>query len=68
DVSARVEIGDPAEAIVRYADVERCDLIVVGDPRPGPWRQWIARHSGIIFGSVAGSVAQLADVPVVVAK
>lgn len=67
-VIARVEIGDPVETIVRYAAAERCDLIVLGHPRPGPVRQWIARHAGISFGSVAGSVAQLADVPVVVAK
>lgn len=66
--TARVEVGDPAEIIVRCAAAEKCDLIVVGDPRPGPLRQWIARHAGISFGSVAGNVVQFADVPVVVAK
>ena len=68
DVTARVEIGDPVETILRYAATERCDLIVVGHPRPGAVRQWIARHAGISLGSVATSVAQLATIPVVVAK
>jgi nucleotide-binding universal stress UspA family protein len=67
-VTTRVEIGDPAETIVRCAAAERCDLIVVGDPRPGPVRRWIARHAGIVFGSVAGNVAQLSDKPVMIAK
>jgi nucleotide-binding universal stress UspA family protein len=67
-VTTQVEIGDPVETILRFAAAERCDLIVVGHPHPGPLRQWIARHAGISFGSVAGSVAQLANVPVVVAK
>lgn len=68
DFTAQVEIGDPAETIVRSAVTERCDLIVVGDPRPGPLRLWIARHTGIVFGSVAGNVAQLSEKPVMIAK
>lgn len=67
-VTAQVEIGDPIETILRLAAAERCDLIVVGHPHPGSLRQWIARHAGISFGSVATSLIQLAGVPVVVAK
>jgi nucleotide-binding universal stress UspA family protein len=64
----RVEIGDPAETIIRCAAEEGCDLIVVGDPRPGPLRRWITRTAGVSFGSVASDVVQLAGVPVVIAK
>lgn len=67
-VTTRVEIGNPAEMIVHCAVAERCDVIVVGHPNPGPVRQWIARHTGISFGSVATSVAQSASIPVVIAK
>lgn len=64
----RVEIGDPAETIIRCAAEEGCELIVVGDPRPGPLRRWITRIAGLSFGSVASDVVQLAGVPVVIAK
>jgi nucleotide-binding universal stress UspA family protein len=67
-VTTQVAIGDPVETILRFAAAERCDLIVVGHPYPGPLRQWIARHAGISFGSVATNLVQLAGVPVVVAK
>jgi nucleotide-binding universal stress UspA family protein len=66
--TARVEIGEPVETILHSAAAEQCDLIVVGHPRPGPLRQWIAQHAGISFGSVATSLVQLAAVPVVVAQ
>jgi nucleotide-binding universal stress UspA family protein len=66
--STRVEIGEPVETILRSATAEQCDLIVVGHPYPGPWRQWIAQHAGITFGSVATTLVQLAALPVVVAK
>ena len=66
--AARVEIGEPVETILRAATAENCDLIVVGHPYPGPWRQWIAQHAGITFGSVATTLVQLAALPVVVAK
>jgi nucleotide-binding universal stress UspA family protein len=66
--TARVEIGEPIETILRAAAAQQCDLIVVGHPCPGTLRQWIAQHAGILFGSVATSLVQLAAVPVVVAK
>jgi nucleotide-binding universal stress UspA family protein len=66
--AARVEIGEPVETILRAATAENCDLIVVGHPYPGPWRQWIAQHAGITFGSVATTLVQLAALPIVVAK
>jgi nucleotide-binding universal stress UspA family protein len=66
--TARVEVGDPVETIVRCATAEHCDLIVIGESRPGPVRRWLARHAGIAFGSLATGVAQLSDVPVVIAK
>jgi nucleotide-binding universal stress UspA family protein len=68
DATARVEIGEPVETILRCAAAQQCDLIVVGHPHAGPLRQWIAQHAGISFGSIAASLVQLASVPVVVAK
>jgi nucleotide-binding universal stress UspA family protein len=64
----RVEIGIPAEAIIRCAEEEHCDLVIVGDPRPGVFGRWLARAAGISFGSVAASVVQLAGTSVVVVK
>lgn len=66
--TARVEIGEPIETILRSAAAERCNLIVIGHPNAGPLRRWIAQHAGISFGSIATSLVQLAPVPVVVAK
>lgn len=64
----RVEIGEPVETIIRCAAEEGCDLIVVGDPRPGVVRRWLTQTAGITFGSVAGKVVQLARKPIVVAR
>ena len=39
----RIELGDPAETIVRCADEEKCDLIVLAEPNPSQLRQWLMR-------------------------
>jgi nucleotide-binding universal stress UspA family protein len=64
----RVELGEPAEAILRCAKEEDCDLVLTGEPAPGPLRKWLARTTGLVFGSVAGQVVQLAETPVVIVK
>lgn len=64
----RIELGDPAETILRCANEERCNLIVVSEPRSGAFRRWLTKTVGLTFGSVASDVAQLAEVPVVVVK
>jgi nucleotide-binding universal stress UspA family protein len=64
----RLELGDPADTIVRCAKEEGCDLIVVSAKRLGPVRSALVRSTGVTFGSVAAQVVKLADVPVVVVK
>lgn len=64
----RIELGDPAETILRCANEECCDLIVVSEPRPGAFRRWFTRTTGFSFDSVAGNVVQLAEMPVIVVK
>lgn len=66
--NTRVEIGEPVEIIIRCAAEEGCDLIVVGEPRPGAVRRWLTQAAGITLGSVAGDVVQLAETPIVVAR
>ena len=64
----RIELGDLVETILRCANEERCNLIVVGEPPPGAIRRWLTRTAGVSFGSVASNVMQLAEVPVAVVK
>ena len=35
----RIELGHPAETIVRCAEEEHCDLIVLAEPKPGAVRE-----------------------------
>lgn len=60
-VSGRVEIGDPRDAIVRTAEAEKADLIVVGSHG----RTGLPR---LLLGSVAGYVTSHAPCTVVVVK
>jgi nucleotide-binding universal stress UspA family protein len=64
----RVELGDPAETIIRCAREEGCDLIVMGARPMGRLRGALVRNTGVTWGSVAAQVVKLADVPVVVVK
>jgi nucleotide-binding universal stress UspA family protein len=56
-----VVIGDPAEAIVGYAKRHRCDEIVMGT-------RGLGRVKGLLLGSIATRVVQLARMPVVLVK
>jgi nucleotide-binding universal stress UspA family protein len=64
----RIEIGDAAATILRVAQEERCDLILLGESPPGAIRGWLAKAIGVVLGSIGSQVVQLADVPVVVVK
>ena len=64
----RIELGDPTDTVVRCADEERCDLIVLAEPKPGPVRRWLMTAGGLVVGSVAGVVIHLANVPVMVVR
>ncbi len=64
----RIELGEIAETILRCANEERCNLILVSEPRSGAFRRWLTKTVGLTFASVASDVVQLAEVPVVVVK
>jgi nucleotide-binding universal stress UspA family protein len=64
----RIELGDPIETIVRCADEEKCDLIVLAEPDPGPLRQWLMKAGALTIHSVVSVVIHLANVPVLVAR
>ena len=64
----RIELGAPTETILQCANEERCDLIVISEPRPAAFRRWLARTTGLSFGSVASAVIQLVEMPVIVVK
>ncbi len=66
--SPRIELGDPADVIVRCAREERCDLIVMGSRPLGRLSSALVRNTGVTWGSVAAQVVKLADIPVVVVK
>jgi nucleotide-binding universal stress UspA family protein len=64
----RIELGDPAETIVRCADEEKCGLIVLAECKPNFVRQWLMRTTGFVIHSVASVVIHFAKTPVLVAK
>jgi nucleotide-binding universal stress UspA family protein len=64
----RIEVGDPAETILRVVAEEGCDEVLVGDPPPGVFQRWLPRVTGLSVATVASQVARLAAVPVVVVK
>lgn len=55
------EIGDVAETIVKFSNKTGCHEIVIGN-------RGLGRLKGLLMGSVATKVAQLADRPVVLIK
>jgi nucleotide-binding universal stress UspA family protein len=64
----RIEVGDPVETILRVANEEGCDLILVADAPAGAVQRWLPKAIGLSLATVAGQVAQQAVVPVVVVK
>lgn len=56
-----IGVGDPAEVIAEYAKAKACDHVVVGGRGMGA-------VAGIVLGSVATKVMQLAKVPVTLIK
>ena len=63
----RVEVGDPAATILRVAQEEGVDLILLGDGPPGVVQRMLP-SIGLSLATVTSQVVQLADVPVVVVK
>lgn len=66
--TSRVELGEVAATIVQCAKQEKCDIVIVAEPPVrGIWR-WIAKISGMLSGSIASQVTQIAETPVIVLK
>lgn len=61
----RIELGEPYEIIARCAQEETCDLVVLAESRPGAFRMWLMRNSGLITGSIVSIVVQRSRIPVV---
>ena len=64
----RIEVGDPAETILRVAGEEGCDIVLLGDEPAGTFKRWLPKVIGLSVATVASQVAQLAVMPVVVVK
>jgi nucleotide-binding universal stress UspA family protein len=56
---AEMKIGDPARAILEYAEAEGVDLIVLGRQGHQPITQWL-------LGDVAGKIAHKTTCPVLI--
>lgn len=63
----RVEIGEPADVIIRCAAEEHCDVVVIGERRPNALRRILARTLGLLSGAAASLIA-LSDKPVIVVR
>jgi nucleotide-binding universal stress UspA family protein len=64
----RIEVGDVVRTILRVAEEEACDVVLLGDPPAGALRSWLPRITGLSVCTVASEVARLAAVPVVIVK
>jgi nucleotide-binding universal stress UspA family protein len=64
----RIEVGDAAETILRVADEESCDLVLLGAAPAGPLGRWLSTIAGLSVDTVAGKVARLATLPVLIVK
>lgn len=58
---SHIAVGDPAEAIVRYAREHGCDQICLGT-------RGLGHVAGMLLGSVTAKVIHLSDVPVLLVK
>lgn len=63
----RVEIGEPADVILKCAAEERCDAVVIGEERSDVIQRFLARMLGIAFGAAA-NLTVLSERPVILVK
>lgn len=65
----RVEVGDPGVAIVKCAEEERCDLIVLADSERSPSGEPLERRAGLADRSVLKqAVCKTSPIEVVIVK
>ena len=63
----RIEVGNPVATVLRVAEEEDADLILLGAGRPTLVQRMLPAI-GLLLATVANQVVQLATVPVVVVK
>ena len=59
NLQIEMKVGDPARAILEYAEAESVSLIVLGRQGHRPFTQWL-------LGNVAGKIAQKAHCPALI--
>jgi nucleotide-binding universal stress UspA family protein len=64
----RIEVGDPAEIILRVADEEACDIVLLGEAAGGALSRWLPKITGMSVPTVASEVVRLARLPIIVVK
>jgi nucleotide-binding universal stress UspA family protein len=64
----RIEVGDPAATILRVAEEEACDVVLLADAPAGTFRHLLPKMTGLSVATVASEVARRAPIPVVVVK
>jgi nucleotide-binding universal stress UspA family protein len=64
----RIEVADPVETILRVAREEACEIVVVPGDRANALQRWLSKATGLSLATVAGQIAQSAEMPVVVVK
>ncbi len=66
---AKVAIGRAVEEVLHCAAEAHCDAIVVGAPAATGLSRWLAAFAGVSVGtSIAGRLAAVSDIPVVVVR
>lgn len=63
----RVEIGEPADVILKCVAEEHCDAVVIGEVQPDAFSRFLIRALGIVSGTAA-SLAALSERPVILVK
>ncbi len=60
-ITTKVETGHPSEQIIKVAQKEGCDTIVIGS-------RGLSGVAEFVLGSVSSTVAQYAKIPVIIVK
>jgi nucleotide-binding universal stress UspA family protein len=61
DFTAKVLVGDPAQAIVKFIKSSKCDQLVMGSHGRGAFKS-------LVLGSVATKILSQCDVPVTIVR
>lgn len=64
---SRIEIGEPADVILKCAAEDRCDAVVIGEERADAFGRFLASTLGIVSGVVARLTTQ-SECPIILVK